>query len=658
MSVLEAPVVTAPPAPGRPTLQARDLVEHLAVVVPLGLWMFPMTRATGGVDGPWAGIVLAALMVSALVLRADTRLGLPAVVLAGLISAGPLVVQATAATGWSGGQDAVGYPLFAVGALVAGSWLRGTTGDAWRARLPFLVAGLGLGLLDQVVRGLLVWYARGVTSTDVRGDFDWRNPFAAYLLPATVLAYYFLVRRSGRAWLLGALVVPFGVAGIILSTSRATQLVIVVALLAVTALALRQSTGRVGVLLRTVVVGAGSLSLVYLLTGPLAPGVAGSALAGDASREAAGETLGGNTGYRISFMKQALGVFGDHPLNGAGFDSLATAAVPHAAPGAPISTYAHGSIPQALSDGGLVLALPLCVALLVLLVRALRTVHAGLVHGRDVPLAVLAVTALGLAAHASVDFDTSRPSCALMGGVMAGAVLVGGPVRLRRPPAAASVALLAVVAVVVGGDVTARQLQVSAPYPHALVEADSVAPWPPARGPPASTCARCWACSPVTRPRRRPSRPVRWRSAGPSRRSTRSRRRTGSCCRHGWGWPPRPSWTPCSTRLPAGSGCSPGPTRRPARPAGCTTRRCWCRAWSTARPTRAMTTGRPSQPPATSTPAGPGRGACWAGSARCRSEIPSPTASSPWPLPPIWWVTAVPPWHPRADPTHGRSGDA
>jgi O-antigen ligase len=225
---------------------------------------------------------------------------------------------------------------------------------------------------------------------------------------------------------------------VVLSTSRATLALLVVGWLAVVALAWwsaapgrdRSRVGAAALVATLLAVG-----LTALLPGPPLFSTSASPLAGASQRSASGETVDTNSTYRTQFWREAVLVFGQHPLAGAGYGRIAADAGGQVPVGWAVSSLAHSGPLQALAEGGLLLAGPLLVLLAgvgLALLRRLRP-RGDLADPSDegadrilVPAAV--VTSAVLAVHALVDVDWSYPALAAQAAVVA-ALALAVPVR-------------------------------------------------------------------------------------------------------------------------------------------------------------------------------------------------------------------------------------
>ncbi len=397
----DAPGAAGDPAAWRHRLP-RAWWEHLAVAALLLVWGLPLTHATGGRD-PHALVVYAAVALAAFLVTRAWRVHPVEVGLATAVAAAAVTVCAVSPTGWWGADFAAGYVVAAASYLV----VRRYATD--RTRATVVLAGVTLVGLEQFGQAFLPWWGGRDPSVDMSGTFYWHNPYAAFLLAPALLGLG-LTLRGERPWrLVGWAATPLCVAGIVLSSSRATLAALLVAWLAVLALAVRNRvTAR-----RAAALTGVALMTVLALPGPPLFDHWRSPTAATQERAAAGETLSQNGYYRTQFWREAAAVATHHPVSGAGFHSLATASALYTPVGWARSQLAHNGYLQPLSAGGLLLGLPALTALALIAAAALLTLRRrrGTPRGPTDPVAVaLAVSVLAAMAHALVDFDWSHPA--------------------------------------------------------------------------------------------------------------------------------------------------------------------------------------------------------------------------------------------------------
>jgi O-antigen ligase len=148
-----------------------------------------------------------------------------------------------------------------------------------------------------------------------------------------------------------------------------------------------------------------------------------------------------------------VAIFVEWPVTGAGFYSYDSATVAVTTKRDGVSTaFAHNGFLQALSDGGLVLALPLFLAVALVLLLALRALPDALRDG-DLVRVGSGVTFLVLLLHSGMDFDWTYPALLSLATVV-GVLALPVPAQVDVPPpraraswAAVTVLLLVVAAV-------------------------------------------------------------------------------------------------------------------------------------------------------------------------------------------------------------------
>jgi O-antigen ligase len=391
----------------------------------------------------------------------------PAIWLAMWLSCAALVVAAEAPTGWAGAENAADYVAFgwtvvAVAAAIARE----------RRIVEVILALVVLGVMVEFAEGWVAWWGGEDPTRPMLGTFYWWDPFAAYLIPGSLIGYGVWLRERGAPTVLGLGGFVLGSIGLVYSTSRAADAVFVVALILVT---VTQAFGGWAVLRRVVVALLIGGLAVWAVGGPPFFPHRVQPLSATSAR-GSGQSLSQNGHYRTEFWREALGVFSRHPLFGGGYHSLATESVGHAPAGWSLSPLAHSGYLQALSDGGLILAVPFllcCVGIglivLISLVSAMRRRDFS-VTGFVVPLALG-----GLLAHSAIDFDWSYPADLLLVAILSG-IVVGrwaaerqGRVAGRRLTACA--VLVGVVTLgIAAGAAWSGDLRLSLPVGHSAAD--------------------------------------------------------------------------------------------------------------------------------------------------------------------------------------------
>lgn len=380
-------------------------------------WLLVATRWWGGrqAGAVTGGAILTALAV--LVTRPDRVLPGAMVWLASWTSGAALLVAVFAPTGWAGATTAADY--------VCAAWTAAAVAAAVvtnRAVVQPLLALVVFGTMLEIAEAWLPWWGGEDPTRPMIGTFYWWDPFAAYLLAGSVIGYAIWLRGNSVFAGLGLAGFALGSVGLVYSTSRAADACFLCAVAVVTASQLRggwRQLRRAGVGL--VVTAAGC----WVVGGPPFFPHRAEPLAATTTR-GSGQSLGQNGHYRTEFWREALRLFDRHPIFGGGYHSLATASVGHVPKAWALSPLAHSGYLQALSDGGLILAVPFllsCGALLlivvILLVRAVQRRDFSLI-GFVLPLTMGAVMA-----HSAVDFDWSYPADLMLAALLAGLV-VGG----------------------------------------------------------------------------------------------------------------------------------------------------------------------------------------------------------------------------------------
>jgi len=406
------------PGARRPT---PGQVETLLVLPAVLWWAFPLTHATGGRAPFGLAVELLLLLVAAAATRPWRRLPRTVPLLGGALGVCAVAVCALSPTGWAGADDAAAYAAAGLALPIAAAWARTS------ARRATLAAAVVLAGLDQLSHALLPWWGGRDPSVRLVGTFYWHNPFAAYLLPAALLGLGLLVWRVRPVQAAGWVAAPACAAGVVLSTSRATLALLLLGWVVVGAAAVLAREGRLRRGLRWLVVSGVAVAVTYALPGPPLFTHRVSPFAASAARSTSGETLTSNGGYRLQFWREALASWAHHPLAGSGYHGLIASSHPYVPIGWARSNYAHNGYLQALTDGGVLLALPFllgCAWLGLLAVRRCRDA----IRGGQVEPAVLvaAVSLLAGLAHSAVDFDWSHASVLLEAALLGGLVVAGG----------------------------------------------------------------------------------------------------------------------------------------------------------------------------------------------------------------------------------------
>lgn len=379
-----------------------ELAEHVAMVVLLVFWAVPFTRATGG-RGVHHELLFAGLMLVLLPAMRAWRAPARSVVMAGVVSVAALLVCVFAPSHWYGSDVAAGYAIGAAVFVAARRYVR----DAERRLL--VATCVCLAALYQFEQAFVPWWGSRNAATEMSGTFYWHNPYAAFLLPGALLGVGLILLRR-RPWsLVGWLSTPICTAGIVFSSSRATMAVLAVGWALAAALCVRDKAGA----LRMAGAVTVTVGVLAILPGPpffphySAPWTATTA------RAASNESLAQNGEYRIQFWREAIDVTAHRPLVGSGYHDLADAGALYTPVAWARSPLAHNGYLQALSDGGLLLGLPVLLAAAAIIWWGLRRLLRALRARPDPHDALeicIALALLALMAHSAVDFDWSHPS--------------------------------------------------------------------------------------------------------------------------------------------------------------------------------------------------------------------------------------------------------
>jgi O-antigen ligase len=447
--------------------RVRPHLPVAAVAVACAWWLVAVPRMWGGRGA--GSVTVGAILTGLAILAVQPHRHLPGRVIGGAlaVSAGAVVVAVAAPTGWAGATTAASYVCAAWMVVVVAA------GVARDRRLANIVLALvAIGVLVEIAESWLAWWGGETAAAPMIGTFYWHDPFAAFLIPGSLIGLSLWLRRTGPLAALGLAATVLGSIGLVYSTSRAADACYAAGVVVV--LVAHLLVGRAAAMRRVAIALFVSAAAVFGIAGPPFFPHRVLPFAGTAAR-ASGQSLGQNGGYRIDFWREALGVFERHPVTGGGYHSLATAAVGHVPAGWPLSPLAHNGYLQALSDGGLLLAVPFLIGVVAVCWWILRSLG-QVVRRRDVSTLGLAVpVSLGvMLVHSVVDFDWSYAAdfvlVAILGGLVLG--LRRSDVPERTPPsrrlhrlvaaaALAGVALTGVVAVAARGGDLRQSLPIS-----------------------------------------------------------------------------------------------------------------------------------------------------------------------------------------------------
>ena len=432
----------APPATSRtgaPDAAVRTHASSVVVTVTLAWWATYLVWGTGGREPHLLSIGTALLLAAALLVRPWRTLPVPALVLGNGLGVAAFIVVLTSPTGFAGLHEAASYAYAGQLGLVVLAWA--TTAH----RRSLLLGTVLVAAALQFSEGWLAWWGAQDQTRLFQGTFYWHNQAGIFLAAGALLAFALVASAQRPLHLLGWVVGPLCTAGVVYTTSRGSQLGLALGVVVLLALAFRARGDRAAPV-RLVGVAVLAWTVTNVLTGPPFFSERVSATAATAARSG---SFVSNGVQRFEDWRRAVAIFGEWPLTGAGFYSYDSATVAVTTKRDGVSTaFAHNGFLQALSDGGLVLALPLFLAVAAVLVVAARAVPSALRAGDLVQPGAL-ITFAVLMLHSGMDFDWAYPSLLSLA-VLTGAVALpplaeAGP-RSRR--VAQALAVLTVVLLV------------------------------------------------------------------------------------------------------------------------------------------------------------------------------------------------------------------
>lgn len=408
--------------------------EHVTVLGSLLLLVGPVAHSGGGRDAGAAGWLALALLPALVATRPWLRLTGRAWLLAPLVAIAALAVLPLTGVGRTGAVAALDYVLAAALVVVVAAYARSY------ARRATVAAVLCAGGVAAFAWALVPWWGGADPSHPMVGTYFWHNQLAAALLLPALLGASLAV-AGWRPWRsAGWIGAPLAVAGVVLSTSRATTLCLVAGWALVVLVAILTSPARRQAVVRAVAVTALAVGVTLVLPGPPLFSTYSSPLSGAATRAATGETVTANTTYRTQFWREAVSATQAHPLVGVGYGRLAdevSTLVPTTWARSPL---AHSGPLQAFADGGVLLGLPVLIGLGLVVLGLLRRVRPAPRSapgdqdrhgGADAALvSAAAVAGLALVAHSLVDTDWTYAALTAQF-----AVVVGLALAVRRRPA-------------------------------------------------------------------------------------------------------------------------------------------------------------------------------------------------------------------------------
>ena len=405
-------------------------------------WGTAVTWGAGGRDPHVASIGAALIAIALVMVQPWRKIATIAFLLPLAIAVAVWIVVGLTPTGWNGANDAASYVTAASLFVLVAGWARD---DRRRA----VVVGVVLVVIGaEFMVALWPWLGHASSSAQMPGSFFYTNTYAAFLVPGATLGVAVVIRDTAPLNVIGWVVTPLAVAGIVFSASRGSGIALSMGVIAVAIVGV--IVHRWGGFLRAIIVCALSAGTCFVLTGPPFFGARESPAASIATKA---ESFAGNGTARFEYWDTALSVFLHWPITGAGFHSFSAASE---ILGISKSTaFTHNAYLQALTDGGLILGIPFWISCILLAVVALRQIWRGVADRRDFPAAALAITVIVLLLHSGMDFDWTFAASFALTAVVAGAMIPSPvkPPRLGETPGwclatvmCASLALAAVAA--------------------------------------------------------------------------------------------------------------------------------------------------------------------------------------------------------------------
>ena len=405
-------------------------VPDLAVVTTLLWWATYLTWGTGGREPHRLSVAAGLLLLALLTTRPWEVLPPRAYALLTLIGVAAFGVALTAPTGWHGADDAATYACVGQLAAVVLAWSQ-TRGHRLVLVAIVVVAG---GL--QFGSGWLAWWGGQDLTRPFVGTFYWHNQAAIFLAAAALVGCGAVLSGVEGLSMLGWVITPLCACGVVVTTSRASQIALAAGLVLLLVAALlapgrrRQPVLRLGAL-----VGLCVATTLLLTSRLMFPGAAQSGLGAVTAATAARgrrESFSGNGAQRFEDWRRAWKIFVHWPLSGAGFHSFNSAAgVATTRRDGVRTAFAHNGFLQVLSDGGLLLAAPVLMALVGAAWWTVRSVRRQWRRG-DLLALSCGTALLVLALHSGMDFDWSYVSLLAMFVLVLALVAELPPERVAR----------------------------------------------------------------------------------------------------------------------------------------------------------------------------------------------------------------------------------
>lgn len=387
---------------------AADVYEHVAVTLALGTLVWVTLRG-GGTDTGIMATAIALTLPAAIVTKPWRRVHPGALV---LLTAVPLTALVTALITPMAFTDSQDLAVYGYGAAAALAFL-GYASTRDRRRV-LLVAAAVVGFI-AFSHALLPWIGGGDPRQAMVGTFYELDMFGTFCVGSAALGFSLALFGDWWAKVAGWVIGPACAAGVILSTSRSAEALLVVVWLIVGVAAIRGGPRRLRRAAQWLGLGILAVGTVVLLTSALIfPGAhVASPIAGTTSRQG-GDSVGASFHNRAAYWQAGVDDFLSHPLIGQGFGSYGLT-FDERGTWQPLiaSSYAHNGVLQGLAEGGLLLGIPLGLASLGLAWASVRRLTRQMRSGAVEAAAIGgSLAALAVLAHAMFDFDWTYPALA------------------------------------------------------------------------------------------------------------------------------------------------------------------------------------------------------------------------------------------------------
>ncbi|MFP5253756.1 MAG: O-antigen ligase family protein [Actinomycetes bacterium] len=388
------------PLTRRAAAAVRRHAATLAVLATLAWWSTRFVEGTGGREPRVLSTGLAFLLVATLLVRPWRRLPVPALLLGSGLGLAAVVVVLTAPTGLAGRHEAASYVFAGQLGVVLLAWAT----DHVRRTLLLLTLLAAGGL--QFAHGWLPWWGLQDQGRLFQGTFYWHNQAGIFLAAGALVGYVVVMANRRPLVPLAWIVAPLCTAGVVYTTSRGSQLGLALGLVLLAAVAVAVPQRRRTAPRLVLAVGLG-WAATTLMTRPPFFREEASAFAATAARS---ESFTSNGVQRFEDWRRAVAIFTEWPFTGAGFYSFDSATLQVTEKRDGVTTaFAHNGFLQAAADGGLVLLVPLCLAVAAVLLLGLRA-RAASVRAGDVVQPGAWVVFLVLVLHSGMDFDWTYPA--------------------------------------------------------------------------------------------------------------------------------------------------------------------------------------------------------------------------------------------------------